>query len=69
MTYLTSKEIRLIRLKEVLSKTGLSKSSLYNAIAQGEFPDSCLISARAVAWDCRAVDAWIESRLSGEVAA
>tara|TARA_R110001583_G_scaffold60475_3_gene179647 strand:- start:6198 stop:6329 length:132 start_codon:yes stop_codon:yes gene_type:complete len=38
-------------------------------MAEGEFPKQIGISKRAVAWDERAVQAWINERLSSSVKA
>jgi len=54
--------MHLLRLKKVCDKTGLSRSSLYVAIKQGEFPKPVSIGKRSVAWKSTDVDAWIESR-------
>ncbi|WP_230389316.1 helix-turn-helix transcriptional regulator [Vibrio nitrifigilis] len=42
--------ICLIRLKEVMAMTGLSRSYVYQLIGQGYFPQSISLGARAVAW-------------------
>ncbi|MGO2341413.1 helix-turn-helix transcriptional regulator [Vibrio litoralis] len=64
-------EIRLIRLKEVLNRTGLSKSTLYQLMKDGAFPRSISIGNRAVSWNILEVEQWINSRIAerDEVAA
>ena len=54
--------MHLLRLKKVCDKTGLSRSSIYEAIKRGEFPKSVSIGKRAVAWKSTDIDEWIESR-------
>ena len=50
---------RLIRRKEVQSKTGLGASSIYAMMNTGEFPHCISLSERRVAWlECE-VDEWI----------
>ncbi|HBH7893877.1 TPA: AlpA family phage regulatory protein [Vibrio vulnificus] len=56
--------MRLIRLKEVLDKTGLSKATLYRLIAAGEFPASIQISSRAVGWEESQVDEFLIKKVS-----
>lgn len=56
-------ECRLIRLKEVLSISGLSRTSLYRSVGRNDFPAPVQLSARAVAWRHAEVIAWVESRL------
>lgn len=55
----------LQRIKQVMDRTGVSRSMLYKLMARGEFPKPVKISvsSRVVAWDSHAVTAWIESRL------
>ena len=56
---------RLERAKQVLERTSLSKSALYRLILEGKFPKPVQLAGRAVAFDSRAVDAWIAKRLAG----
>jgi prophage regulatory protein len=54
----------ILRLTEVLRLTGLSRSTLYNRIAQGEFPHQVSIGGRAVGWPKCEVEDWINDRIS-----
>lgn len=54
----------LIRLAEVRRRTGLSRSSIYAAIAAGEFPKSVKIGARSVAWTQTSVQRWITAKIA-----
>lgn len=47
---------------EVERLTGLSTSSLYRAMRQGDFPEPLRISARAVRWRSDEIRTWIEDR-------
>ncbi|EKF9181394.1 AlpA family transcriptional regulator, partial [Vibrio cholerae] len=42
--------IRLIRFREVLAMTGLSRSSVYRFIEENQFPTQVQLGGRAVAW-------------------
>ncbi len=44
------KNIRMIRLPEVMLKTGLGRSSIYKKMSEGTFPKCHKIGERAVAW-------------------
>lgn len=57
---------RILRLPEVLLRTGFKRAHIYNLINQGRFPQSVQLGARAVGWDSVAVDRWVEERLAGE---
>ena len=50
---------RIIRLKTVLARTGLSRSTLYRKIADGTFPRQLSISVHGAGWHESAVDRWI----------
>lgn len=53
---------RTIRRPEVLAKTGLSKTSIYNLECAGDFPAHFMLTPRCAVWDEAEVDAWLESR-------
>jgi prophage regulatory protein len=52
----------ILRRPAVTRKTGLASSSLYAAIARGEFPKPIKLGERSVGWLSQEVDAWIEAR-------
>lgn len=54
-----SKSDRILRLKTVLDRTGLSRSTLYRKIDEGSFPRQIPISARGTGWRESAVERWI----------
>ncbi|GGA40886.1 helix-turn-helix transcriptional regulator [Pelagibacterium lentulum] len=41
---------RIIRLKTVLARTGLSRSTIYHTIAEGTIPAQFKISTNGAAW-------------------
>ena len=47
------------RLRQVLEQTGLSRSSMYELIAVGRFPQPVALGARAVGWRSDEVISWI----------
>ena len=64
---------RLIRLPEVLSRTGYGRTSIYRKMEDGSFPksiklggpplDPSAFDSRAVAWIEDEVDQWIDSKI------
>lgn len=50
---------RIIRLRTVLSRTGLSRTTLYRKIAEGTFPHQVKISVHGAGWHESAVNRWI----------
>lgn len=51
------------RLPEVISKTGLSKSTIYHKIAHEDFPPPIHISQNAVGWLAFEIYEWIQRRI------
>lgn len=51
----------LIRLPEVLKRTGFGKAWIYRLISEGRFPAHVKIGVRAVAFVESEVDEWIQS--------
>ncbi|HBS0460406.1 helix-turn-helix transcriptional regulator [Serratia ureilytica] len=55
----TDKTLKLIRLSEVIRKTGFGKTWIYKLISVGKFPKQIKIGERAVAFIESEVDEWI----------
>ena len=56
-------DLRLCRLKEVMERTGLSRSTIYGWMKEGRFPSSVELGQRSVAWRSDDLDQWIRSRI------
>lgn len=50
---------RIIRLKTVLARTGLSRSTIYRKIAEGTFPPQLKISANGAGWHESDINRWV----------
>ena len=59
----TKTKERILRLKEVKDRTGLSRSTIYLNINQGTFPKSISLGVRSVGWLESDINAWIEERI------
>jgi len=63
---------QILRLKDVMSKTGLARSTIYAHMADGSFPKSVALGGRVAGWLDHEIDDWIERcildscQLSGE---
>ena len=57
-------EDKLLRLREVVEITSLSRSTIYRMVKTGQFPQSKQIGLRAVRWKLSDINAWIDSRTS-----
>ncbi|MFN1534764.1 helix-turn-helix transcriptional regulator [Vibrio jasicida] len=56
--------MRLVRLKEVIERAQLSKSTIYKMMTNGEFPHNVSLGERASAWVEHELDEWINNRAS-----
>ncbi len=54
----------LLRRKHVQCRTGLARSTLYEAIAANRFPKPVKLGSRSVAWVASEVDEWIAARIA-----
>jgi len=52
----------ILRIKEVLRRTGLKETMFYDLISKGKFPKQVPLGARAVGWYEHRVDEWIRNR-------
>ena len=52
----------ILRLPEVKTLVGLSRSTIYAAVAEGSFPKPISLGAGAVGWLQSEVEAWICQR-------
>jgi prophage regulatory protein len=55
---------RIIRLKTVLSRTGLSRSTIYRKITEGTFPAQIRISVNGAGWRESDINRWIADPVS-----
>lgn len=56
--------LRIIRLPLVIERTGLSRSSIYEHISNGNFPKQVSLGPHSVGWVENEINAWIEARIS-----
>ena len=66
MTHLThTQTCRILRRKQVETRTGLSRSTIYARMAENSFPRPVnLGGGRAVGWLESEIDAWLEACIS-----
>ena len=55
---------RLLRLPQVIDRTGLGKTKLYELQKDGLFPMRIKITAHAVAWIEEEVETWIAGKVA-----
>ena len=53
---------RIYRLKDLIEITGLKKSTIYELIQNGRFPEPVKLTERASGWRSSDIAAWIKGR-------
>lgn len=61
---MTKNSERFLCLDDVMNKTGLGRSTIYNKMKSGEFPKSISISANRIAWLESEIDSWMEIKIN-----
>lgn len=59
-----TQSIRMLRLPEVIQKTGLSRSQIYRLIDIGSFPGQVHLGERIAAWIEAEVEQWLVDRIN-----
>ncbi len=52
---------RILRMKTILSRTGLSKSTIYRKVADGTFPKPVPLGANSSGWYESEFDRWLSN--------
>lgn len=55
---------KFLRLPEVLQRTGLSRSTCYELVSAGKFPQPVKIATRAIAFPENEIEQWVAERLA-----
>jgi prophage regulatory protein len=58
---------RIIRLKTVLARTGLSRSTIYRKIGEGTFPAQLRISVNGAGWRESEINRWIVDPVASDM--
>jgi len=56
--------MKVLRMKDVIAKLGLSRSTIYNLINAGDFPPSFRLHKQSVGWLESDIDEWILKRMA-----
>jgi len=57
---------RILRIKTVLERTGLSRSTMYRKMQSGTFPKNVQISTRCAGWRECEVNEWLRNPITYE---
>lgn len=58
-----NKTLVILRLNDVKSRTGLSRSTIYARMAEGDFPSTISLGGRSVGWLETEINDWISARV------
>lgn len=64
MTQQIHQVLSILRRKQVETRTGLSRSTIYARIAEGTFPRPIDLGGRAVGWIETEIDGWLRNRIA-----
>ncbi|MCE8540279.1 AlpA family transcriptional regulator [Ruegeria pomeroyi] len=59
--------LKILRRREVESIIKLSRSTIYNLMAKGEFPKPIKLGARAIGWLESDIRDWLNQRATGDI--
>ncbi len=59
MVNVANQQFRILKLKQVVEMTSLSRSTIYDRMGKGTFPSSVNLGARAVGWLESEINDWI----------
>jgi len=55
---------KILRVKEVMARCGLSRSMIYVLMAENKFPASINLTMRSIGWVEQDIEDWISSRIA-----
>lgn len=55
---------RILRIRDVIQKTGLSRATTYRLMKEADFPPPIPLGAKSVGWIEAEVDEWIKSQMA-----
>ncbi|WP_198244530.1 helix-turn-helix transcriptional regulator [methane-oxidizing endosymbiont of Gigantopelta aegis] len=56
--------MKILKIKDVIAQTGLSRSQLYKMASRGLFPRQIKLSARSSGWLESEVNQWLNARIA-----
>ena len=59
----TMQSIKILRLKDVIAKTGLSRSTIYELLSAGKFPKPIKLSQRCIGFLEADIDNWLSEKI------
>ncbi len=63
MAKVNPQKLVILRIKKVLERTGLPRSSMYLQMQEGAFPEQINLGPRSVGWLEHEIDDWVAERV------
>lgn len=60
------KSLKIYRMPDIFSTTGLKSSTIYKLVRNKEFPPPIKLTSRSSGWLSHDIDRWLESRLTDQ---
>lgn len=57
-------KVNMLKLREVINRTALSRSTIYRKISEKTFPGSVSLSEKSVGWVEDEISQWINERIA-----
>lgn len=58
--------LQYLRIWQVAALTGMGKSTIWQKVKDGNFPQPIKLSPRVTVWSAKAVQMWIETKNGGQ---
>lgn len=52
-----------LRIKDVMKKTGIAKSTIWLWVSEGKFPKPIKLSSRITVWESNKINNWMENKI------
>lgn len=63
VTQSNSTPLRILRMRQVMLRTGLARSTIYEHIRNKRFPNQVALGPHSVGWVEKEIDSWIVGRI------
>lgn len=60
--------MKILRIKDVISKVSLSQSTVYKLVALGDFPKPISLAPNRVGWVESEVEEWLAEKIAARIA-
>ncbi len=55
-------QVLVVRMSRLVEMIGLSRSTIWKLLSEGQFPNPIRLGSRSIAWRVKDVEEWLQSR-------